>query len=537
MFWPNRGLPRVVRQGLIGALCFSLNLMLMWALVAIFKLHILVASTLCFATLNALGHHLSRTFVFTDADNRYRHSFIRFFSVMGASLALNLAFMTIGIKLFGLHYLLTSAGIAMIFFMANYLVHRNWTFRRIPPATPITPEINAPTGISRIVCVTHFFPTRKGGIESVALEINRRLAADGILIEWFASAGPGTLETIPGLQYQPVKAIDFVERMAGIPLPLWVSKDISVLYTAIRDCNAVHVHDFIYPGSLLALMFSWRWRKPVILTQHIGHIPYRNRALAALLSTINHTVGRWALRAASRVVFISNSVETYFRSFVPFRTPPLYLANGVNLDIYCPSGLPERLAIRRDLGLGQDDPICLFVGRFVEKKGLQLLEELVRQFPNVKWLFAGEGPLRPDRWQAPNVRVLEGWRRERLANLYRAADLLILPSRGEGFPLVVQEAFACGTPVLISDEAAAGCERARDLLFECSIAGEGLVDRWTSHLKTLLAHTAQLEDRRVAVAAFARSEWSWDRSVAAYKRLYHDSSAPFGEYPESKSSP
>ncbi|MBV8618093.1 MAG: glycosyltransferase family 4 protein [Curvibacter sp.] len=402
-------------------------------------------------------------------------------------------------------------------------------------ATP--PETALPPGAQRIVCITHFFPIRKGGIEAVALEINRRLAADGLSIDWFASVGAGTLEPIAGLHFRPVKAINLIEHMAGIPLPLWLSKDISALYTAIRDCDAVHIHDFIYPGSLLALIFARRWKKPVILTQHIGHIPYRKRALGALLSTINHTVGRWALRQASRVVFISNSVEAYFHSFVPFRTPPIYLPNGVDLEIYTPVELTTRQAIRQSLGLGCEDPICLFVGRFVEKKGLQLLAELVRQSPHVKWLFAGEGPLHPDRWQAPNVRVLEGWRRERLADLYRAADLLVLPSRGEGFPLVVQEAFACGTPVLISDEAAAGCERARHLLFEVPITGEGLVKRWTSHLNALLALPGKLEDRRAAVASFAQCEWSWERSVAIYKRLYRDSTSSVIEYPASKSPP
>ena len=39
-----------------------------------------------------------------------------------------------------------------------------------------------------------------------------------------------------------------------------------------------------------------------------------------------------------------------------------------------------------------------------------------------------------------------------LAELYRASDVFVLPSQGEGFPLVVQEALACGLPVVCGDE-------------------------------------------------------------------------------------
>lgn len=386
-------------------------------------------------------------------------------------------------------------------------------------------ECVAAAGIRRIVCITHFFPTRKGGIEAVAHEINRRLATTGIAVDWFASAGSGVPDTIPGLQYRPVKAIHVVERLTGLPLPLWLSPDVMQLRASMRTCDAVHIHDFIYPGSLLALVWALRLKKPVILTQHIGHIPYRSRALTLLLTTLNRTLGGWALRRATRVVFISNAVEAYFRGFATFAAPPRYLPNGVDVDVFHPVDTPTRDSLRGRLGIAQGEHVCLFVGRFVEKKGLALLAELVRCTPHLRWLFAGEGPLHPGTWGAPNVEVFEGRRRERLADLYRAADVLVLPSRGEGFPLVVQEAFACGTPVLISDEAAAGCEKARPLLFEQAIAGEDIIAHWQARLDALFSDPAMLEARRPAVASFARTEWSWEQAVAAYARLYAEACA------------
>lgn len=372
----------------------------------------------------------------------------------------------------------------------------------------------------RIVCVTHFFPSRQGGIEAVAHEINRRLAADGLAIDWFASAGATLPAPVEGLNYRPVKSIDWVERLAGIPLPVWISKGVLELWSAIRDCDAVHIHDFIYPGSLLALTFARLRKKTVVLTQHIGDIPYRSRVLTLLLTAMNRIVGRRALRRASRVVFISNAVEAYFRSFVSFPTPPLYLPNGVDPEVFHPVGDDERQRLRARLGIAADARVCLFVGRFVEKKGLAMLAELVRRTPGIRWLFAGEGPLHPAGWQAENVSVFEGWRRERLADLYRAADLLILPSRGEGFPLVVQEAFACGTPALVSDEAAAGCEKARVLLFELPVRGTVVAERWQEGLAALFSNRPLLAARRTAVAEFSRQEWSWERAVQIYSRLY-----------------
>jgi len=162
--------------------------------------------------------------------------------------------------------------------------------------------------------------------------------------------------------------------------------------------------------------------------------------------------------------------------------------------------------------------LLLFVGRFVEKKGLPLLRQLAQRMPEATWVFAGWGPLDPERWGLPNVKVVRGRSGGELAALYQAADLLVLPSTGEGFPLVVQESMACGTPALIGTDTAAGCPDAAAVLLDEAVPGADAAQRWEQRIRGLLGSQA-LAALRPAVAAYAAKNWSWEQCAARYAEL------------------
>lgn len=371
----------------------------------------------------------------------------------------------------------------------------------------------------RIILVTHYFPAHRGGIELVAAEIAKHLAAShGAAISWHASdCDPPP--SIAGVACVPARACNAIERRWGVPYPLWSPAALRQLGKAARAAEAVHLHDCLYLPNLVAYAAARLAGRPVLVTQHVGMVPYRNPALRALLFAAYRVLARVVLGGATQAVFVSDAVRRYFAGFVAFKSPPALVPNGVDLTVFHPVDDARRNALRVELGAGRKTPLLLFVGRFVEKKGLPILRQLAERLPDARWLFAGWGPLDPERWGLRHVTVLRGRLGAQLAPLYQAADLLVLPSSGEGFPLVVQEAMACGTPALVGTDTAAGCPEAAAVLLGEDTGGPDVVPRWERRIRHLTGATGNLTNLRSSVATFAAANWSWERCAGRYADL------------------
>jgi glycosyltransferase involved in cell wall biosynthesis len=102
----------------------------------------------------------------------------------------------------------------------------------------------------------------------------------------------------------------------------------------------------------------------------------------------------------------------------------------------------------------------LFVGRLIERKGIDVLLEAFRQVRGGELRIVGDGPLRELVESAaahdPRIRLLGYRDGAALANAYREAHLLIVPSLYEAWGLVVHEGLAHGLPVVVTDQVGAG---------------------------------------------------------------------------------
>jgi glycosyltransferase involved in cell wall biosynthesis len=262
-----------------------------------------------------------------------------------------------------------------------------------------------------------------------------------------------------------------------------------------------------------ALRQARRAGKPVLLVQHIAAIPFRSAVLRAAMSLANRLVAEPMLAAADQVVFISETTAQHFRT-AKFRRPPLVVFNGVDTGLFRPAESSEKASAREGFGLPAVGPVALFVGRFVEKKGLSVLKAIAAQRQDVTFAFAGRGPIDPSGWGLANVRVFEDLPRERLAELYRAASALVLPSVGEGYPLVIQEALASDLAVLCGEESALADLAALPVLRGLPVDLADPASTASAFARGLDAVLAEASDgRRVTLA---RERYAW----AAVARRY-----------------
>jgi D-inositol-3-phosphate glycosyltransferase len=300
--------------------------------------------------------------------------------------------------------------------------------------------------------ITHYMPPHTGGIECVAEVLYRAYIEHGFQVRWVASRVPRQAPARQG-DWIRVPCWNPLEGPLQVPLPLWGPAAIREVAQLAHWADILHVHDCLYPGSVLSVLMGRRLGVPVLLTQHAGLREFGSPALTWVARAAYASLGRLVLRNASRVVFVTPQAERLGAKLLGTgRRPSRTIANGVDLTRFRPATPEEQRSVRSRLGLPQDRPIILFVGRLVEQKGVPLLVELMRHFAGGHFLIIGDGPLASTLPQSPSVTWLASVGSDQIHECYQASDCLVLPAQGEGLPLVVREAAACGLPVLVSDD-------------------------------------------------------------------------------------
>jgi glycosyltransferase involved in cell wall biosynthesis len=255
-------------------------------------------------------------------------------------------------------------------------------------------------------------------------------------------------------------------RVAGVsghtqPLPRRLLAVWRAAQRRAADVDVVDAHFALY--ALAPLRLGRLREKPVVV--HF-HGPWADESTSAgdpsgLRWRARRALERAVYRRADAVVVLTSA----FRQVLVerYRVAPWHVTvepPGVDLSHFSPGPVNEA---RRAFGLAPDAFVAVCVRRLVPRMGIEILldawTDVLDEMPaGSALLIAGEGPLREPlarRATAPggtdSVRLLGRISDEQLVQLYRAADVAVVPTlQHEGFGLVVIEAAACGTPSIVT---------------------------------------------------------------------------------------
>lgn len=193
------------------------------------------------------------------------------------------------------------------------------------------------------------------------------------------------------------------------------------------------------------------------------------------------------------------------------------LRNGVDLDLFAPA--PEDAdALRKRLGIS--GRMVVAVGNLAAEKGQRLIVEALRDLPDVTLVLVGDGPdaaplagAVQDFGVADRVQFAGRVPQAGLAAYFSAADVSVLASEREGWPNVLLESMACGTPVVATDVGGV-----REIVTSPA-AGTVVADRTSRALAAAISQTLAALPDRAETRAHAE-KFGWDETTNGQIELF-----------------
>ncbi|AQA02006.1 D-inositol-3-phosphate glycosyltransferase [Mycobacterium sp. MS1601] len=373
-----------------------------------------------------------------------------------------------------------------------------------------------------------------GGMNVYVMQSALHLARRGVDVEIFTRATSSSDEPVvqvaPGVLVRHVVAGPF-EGLDKNDLPT----QLCAFTAGVLRAEATHeagYYDIVHSHYWLSGQVGWlardRWAVPLVHTAHTL-AAVKNAALAQgdRPEPPLRSVGeQQVVDEADRLIANTEDEARQLVSLHQADPARIDIVHpGVDLTTFRPG---SKATARAELGLDPVAPTVAFVGRIQPLKAPDVLLRAIALQPGVRAVVAG-GPsgsglaapnglvaLAAELGISDRVTFLPPQSRDQLVQVYRAADLVAVPSYSESFGLVAIEAQACGTPVVAA--AVGGLPVAvRDGATGALVDGHD-PQRWADTIGTLLAGDLDALGRAAVTHA---QEFSWDHTVDDLLAAYH----------------
>ena len=300
-----------------------------------------------------------------------------------------------------------------------------------------------------------------GGVSAVVTETAAAIERKGHEVHVFTrmSNGQPTYERIDGVHYHrcPFRLqLNFVDEINDM-----CRSFVHHLFQTenyVGGFDIVHAHDWLASNAAVWIK-QGRGRKMVFTIHSTEYGRCGNNFWGGPSARIRDHE-RHGTYCAERIITVSQALknEIMWMYNVPdWKASVVY--NGINYRHF--DGWINPGEVKARYGIGPMDPTTLFVGRMAYQKGPDLLVEaipmILHYYPHAKFIFVGDGELRASvehrAWSRGVYHATRflGYRSgQELANIYKACDVVCVPSRNEPFGIVILEAWSAGKPVVVS---------------------------------------------------------------------------------------
>lgn len=351
--------------------------------------------------------------------------------------------------------------------------------------------------------------------------IRRAREEHGVRFHFYRYAPLGSLNVFG---YAAAMRADVSLRGAAyIVAPLALAAGWWTARTIARRARATVMHGhWVIPGGVTAALAARAL--PLVVSLHGSDVYVAETFAPARIAA------RRTFRAAGFVTACSDDLRT---RAVALGADPARIETvpyGVDVGRFTPNAA-VRSARRRELGIGDDVPLCFAAGRLVRKKGFEYLIDALREVPEAILALAGDGTLADElhtraeiQGVAGRVRFLGNQTQDSVAEYLAAADMICVPSvrddsgNVDGLPNVVLEALASATPLITTAAGGIGAivEHGRTAL----VVPERDPRAIAAAMIRLTAMPALAREIGAAGRALVQARFGWERAGERFEAAY-----------------
>jgi D-inositol-3-phosphate glycosyltransferase len=378
-----------------------------------------------------------------------------------------------------------------------------------------------------------------GGMNVYIMQTALRMARRGVAVEIFTRATssvlPPVVEVAPGVTVRHVVAGPF-EGLDKAELPA----QLCAFTAGVLRTEAFHeqgyydvVHSHYWLSGQVGWLAAQRWAVPLVHTAHtLAKVKNAALAVGDTPEPRSRVIGEQQVVDESDRLIANTDVEgrELIDLYGALADRVLIVPPGVDLERFTPTTPTQRAEARASFGIPRDAVVLAFVGRIQPLKApdvlLRAAAEMVARDPALAARLvvlvvggaSGTGLAQPTalRELAAGLGIANVVRFEPpvpaadLPRVYRAADVVAVPSHNESFGLVALEAQACGTPVVAA--AVGGLPVAVDHGVSGRLVAGHEPGRWATELAEVALRPG-LRERLAAGAVRHAARFSWERTT------------------------